>query len=296
MKGIILAGGTGSRLYPLTRGVSKQLMAVYDKPMIYFPLTTLMMAGICDILVITTPEDQPMFRRALGDGQQWGIRLDYAVQTAPEGIAQAFLIAESFLDGQGCALCLGDNLFFGHGLAALLQASREQTARQAGGATIFAHEVSDPQRYGVVTFDANGTPVSIIEKPRAPGSRWAVTGLYFYDHTVVDIARGLTPSARGELEISDVNAAYLARGDLSVTRLGRGFCWFDTGTHDSLHDAANFVQAVQKRQGLQIASPEEVAYRMGWLSADQVAALAWPMRANAYGAYLFHLIGRDVCE
>lgn len=289
MKGIILAGGAGTRLYPLTLGVSKQLMPVYDKPMIYFPLTTLMMAGIREILVITTPHDQESFRRVLGDGRQWGIALSYACQPSPDGIAQALLIGESFLAGKGCALCLGDNLFFGHGLTDVLQ----QVGRQPTGANIFAHEVKDPERYGVIELDRAGRPLSIEEKPQRPRSNWAVTGLYFYDPTAVEVARNLQPSRRGELEISDVNRHYLAQGTLTVTRLGRGFGWFDTGTHDSLLEASEFVRTIQKRQGLQIACPEEIAYRMGFIGSEDLLRLAHPMRNNDYGLYLLRLASME---
>lgn len=287
MKGIILAGGTGSRLYPLTQGLSKQLLPVYDKPMIYYPLSTLMLAGISDILVITTPEDQATFRRLLGDGTDWGISLSYAVQPRPEGIAQAFLLAEEFIGGEPCALCLGDNIFFGGGLIALLR----QAAALTSGANIFIHEVGMPQRYGVLELDDQGRPASIEEKPARPRSNWAVTGLYFYDASVVEVVRGLKPSARGELEITDVNAHYLHRGDLRATRLGRGFGWFDTGTHDSLMEASEFVRTIQKRQGLRIACPEEIAYRRGLITADDLRRLAARMPDNDYGAYLLSLAG-----
>ena len=285
MKGIILAGGVGTRLYPLTQGLSKQLMPVYDKPMIYYPLTTLMLAGIRELLVVTTPDDRVAFRRALGDGSQWGVSIDYAEQPLPGGVAQALLVGERFIAGQPCALCLGDNIFFGDGLQALLR----QAATLRDGANIFIHEVGSPERYGVIELDPQGKPVSIVEKPVAPKSRWAVTGIYFYDADVVEVVRGLKPSARGELEITDVNAHYLGRGDLRVTKLGRGFGWFDTGTHDSLMEAADFVRTIQKRQGLRIACPEEVAFRLGWIGGDDLMRLASSMPGNDYGAYLLRL-------
>jgi glucose-1-phosphate thymidylyltransferase len=287
-KGIILAGGSGTRLYPLTRAVSKQLMAVYDKPMIYYPLSVLMLAGIQDILVITTPEDGPAFQHLLGDGSQWGVRLTYAVQPEPGGIAQAFLIGRDFLDGQGCALILGDNIFYGHGLTEKLQ----RAMANPSGATVFGYWVSDPQRYGVVDFDPSGKAVSIEEKPVAPKSQWAVTGLYFYDHRVVQVSEELQPSERGELEITDVNMAYLHQGQLHVECLGRGHAWLDTGTHASLLQAGNFVHTMEERQGLKIACLEEVAYSNGWISREQVLGLAAPLRKSGYGAYLEALVQR----
>ncbi len=287
MKGILLAGGAGTRLHPLTLATSKQLLPVYDKPLIYYPLTTLMLAGIRDILIITTPHDAEKFRHLLGDGGQWGLRLTYAAQPRPEGIAQAFLIAADFIGKDACALVLGDNLFFGHGLSQIVG----NAARNVHGATILACQVEDPERYGVITFDKAGRPLSIEEKPAAPRSRWAVTGLYFYDNEVVEIARAITPSARGELEITAVNAAYLARGTLDAVRLGRGYAWFDTGTHDSLMDAGNFVRTVETRQGLKIACPEEIAFTQGWIDRAALERLVGERYSKSdYGTYLRRLI------
>ncbi|MEQ1874514.1 MAG: glucose-1-phosphate thymidylyltransferase RfbA [Ilumatobacteraceae bacterium] len=291
MKGIILAGGTGSRLWPITHGVSKQLLPVYDKPMIYFPLTTLMLAGIRDVLVITTPHEQKSFRELLGDGSQWGIKLSYAAQETPNGLAQAFVIGADFVGDGPSALVLGDNIFFGHGLVEQLQSARERTV----GATVFGYRVSDPQRYGVAEVDGDGKVLSIEEKPEHPRSNYAVTGLYFYDGQVVDIAAKLKPSARGEYEITDVNAEYLRRGQLNMELLGRGYAWLDTGTYDSLLEASHFVATLEKRQGLQVASPDEIAFTAGWIDADQLIANATPMARNPYGEYLLRLAatGRD---
>ncbi len=285
MKGIILAGGTGSRLWPITRGVSKQLLPVYDKPMIYYPLTTLMLAGIREVLVITTPHEQAGFQTLLGDGSQWGVDLQYAVQATPNGLAQAFVIGADFVGDQPSALVLGDNIFFGHGLVDQLQ----RATMRASGATVFGYRVNDPERYGVAEVDAAGRVLSIEEKPSAPRSNYAVTGLYFYDRQVVEIAAELAPSARGEYEITDVNAEYLRRGQLHMELLGRGFAWLDTGTYDSLLEASSFVATLEKRQGLQVASPDEIAFHAGWIDATQLTANAEPMAKNPYGQYLLRL-------
>ena len=285
MKGIILAGGTGSRLWPITRGVSKQLLPVYDKPMIYFPLTTLMLAGIREVLVITTPHEQESFRSLLGDGSQWGVTLHYAVQEKPNGLAQAFVIGADFVGDGPSALVLGDNIFFGHGLVDQLQSARQR----AVGATVFGYRVSDPERYGVAEIDSAGKVLTIEEKPQNPRSNYAVTGLYFYDAQVVDIATHLKPSARGEYEITDVNAEYLRRGQLHMELLGRGYAWLDTGTYDSLLEASHFVATLEKRQGLQVASPDEIAFAAGWIDAQQLVVNATPMTNNPYGQYLLHL-------
>ena len=286
MKGIILAGGSGSRLYPLTRAISKQLVPIYDKPMIYYPLSTLMLAGLREILVITTPHEQEGFRRLLGDGRWLGLDLRYAVQPKPEGLAQAFLIGRDFIGGDSVALVLGDNIFYGHGLPEQLR----RAASRAAGATVFGYQVRDPERYGVVEFDESGRAVSIEEKPKKARSNWAVTGLYFYDHRVIEIAAGLKPSARGELEITDLNRVYLEAGSLQVERLGRGFAWLDTGTHESLLQAANFIQTIEDRQGLRVSCVEEIAFRLGYIDAPQLRRLALEMEKTGYGRYLLDVL------
>ena len=285
-KGIILAGGSGTRLYPVTQAVSKQLMPVYDKPMVYYPLTTLMLAGIREVLLISTPQDTPRFVDLLGDGSQWGMNIQYAVQPSPDGLAQAFIIGKDFVGQDPSALVLGDNIFYGHDLVKLLASADARTQ----GASVFAYHVHDPERYGVVEFDAQQRAISIEEKPKAPKSNYAVTGLYFYDQQVCDIAADIRPSARGELEITDVNRRYLEMGQLNVEMMGRGYAWLDTGTHDSLHEAAGFIATLQKRQGLMVACPEEIAFHQGWIDADAIERLAQPLAKNGYGQYLLHLL------
>ncbi|MCB9981748.1 MAG: glucose-1-phosphate thymidylyltransferase RfbA [Rhodospirillales bacterium] len=285
-KGIILAGGSGTRLYPITKGISKQLLPIYDKPMVYYPLSTLMLTGIRDVLIITTPHEQALYQRLLGDGTQWGMSFQYEIQIEPKGLPQAFTIGEKFLDGAPCSMILGDNIYYGHGLVDLLKSANEQM----DGGTIFAHKVSDPERYGVVSFDHEGRVLSIEEKPEKPKSHWAVTGLYFFDENVPEIAKSLRPSARGEFEIVDIHNSYKEQGKLHVELMGRGYCWFDTGLHSSLLEAAQFIETVQNRQDMAIACPEEIAFNQGWITADQVLKIAEELSKNKYGAYLKEII------